>query len=88
LTEEARGQLKNTTMKEHYIPNKTAAEIRFDIELFKRFAPTSNTIESIRIRGVLNDNRRRFNLSEVVLSILFYGISIALVAAAIVAAVN
>jgi hypothetical protein len=74
-------------MHEHYTPNKTAAEIRFDIELFKHFAPTTNTIESIRSRGVLNNNRRRFDLGAVVLPILFYGISIALVAAAICAAV-
>jgi len=75
-------------MKEHYTPNKTAAEIRFDIELFKRFAPTTNTIESIRSRGVLNNNRRRFNVGEVVLATFFWGVSIALVAAAILAAVN
>ena len=79
-------------MHEHYTPtNKTAAEIRFDIELFKRFAPTTNTtntIESIRKRGVLNDNRRRFNIGEVMLTVFFYGLSIALVAAAIYAAVN
>lgn len=67
-------------MNEHYTPiNKSAADIKRDIQLFKRFSNESNSIESIRTRGVLNRNKKNTNWSAFIAAVLFYGSSVTFV---------